>query len=351
MHATTVAIDLAKDVFELAWGDAEGRVVTRKRLRRAPFTRALVNVPPLTVVMEACGSAHHWGRRFERLGHRVVLLPAQHCKPFVRGNKTDRSDVTGLLTAHRVGDIIPVPLKTEDQQGVQALHRLREHHKHQRTASINALRGLLREFGVTIPAGAAKVRPAALAALEDGDNGIPMALRHRLAELLDEIAAHGEAMERIESDLAEFAARDLRSQRFQTATGIGLLTATALSASQGDLDRFPSGRHFASSLGLTPREFSSGNSRRLGKLTRRGDIYLRTLLIHGARSLLQRAALRRRQGKALDRMSDWALSLCDRIGRNKATCAVANKLARRLWAAEHHRVAFDPNHVSELPVR
>jgi len=350
MNATTVAIDLAKDVFELAWADAEGRVIARKRLRRAAFARVLVNVPPLRVVMEACGSAHYWARRFERLGHRVALLPAQHCKPFVRGNKTDRSDVTGLLMADRVGGLTPVPIKTEAQQGTQALHRLREHHKHQRTASINALRGLLREFGVTIPVGAAKVRPAVLAALEDGDNGIPTALRQRLAELLDEVGAHGEAMQRLESDLADFARADLRSQRYQAATGIGLLTATALSASQGDLDRFPSGRHFASSLGLTPKEFSSGTTRRLGKLTRRGDIYLRTLLIHGARSLLQRAVVKRRKEEALDRLSAWALGLSERIGRNKAACAVANKLARRLWAAEHHRVAFNPDHVSVMPV-
>jgi len=348
MHATTVAIDLAKDVFELCFADDAGRVLARKRLRRGPFGHALDNLPVLTVVMEACGSAHYWGRRFERLGHRVVLLPAQHSRPFVRGNKTDRSDAAGLLTAFLVGGIRPVPLKSEDQQGVQALHRLREHHKHQRTASINAARGLLREFGVTIPAGAAKLRPAVLAALEDADNGIPMALRHRLNDLLDEIAAHGSAMLRIEADLAEFAQRDLRSQRFQVATGIGLITATALSASQGNLDRFPTGRHFASSLGLTPKEFSSGTSRRLGKLTRRGDIYLRTLLIHGARSLLQRAALRQRRDEPLDRFSEWALRLAERIGRNKAACAVANKLARRLWAAEHHRTTFDPNHVSAV---
>jgi len=193
------------------------------------------------------------------------------------------------------------------------------------------------------------VRPAVLAALEDGDNDIPMALRERLAELLDEVASHSAAMGRIEADLAAFCARDLRSQRYQAATGIGLITATALSASQGDLTRFPSGRHFASSLGLTPKEFSSGNTRRLGKLTRRGDIYLRTLLIHGARSLLQSAAIRRKKNQALDRLGAWALSLSERIGRNKAACAVANKLARRLWAAEHHRTHFDPNHVSVAP--
>lgn len=350
MNATTVAIDLAKDVFELAWADAQGRILSRKRLTRAALLKCFLNVPPLTVVMEACGSAHYWARRLECLGHRTVLLPAQHCKPFVRGNKTDRSDVAGLLTAFQVADLRPVPVKTTEQQGVQALHRIREHHKHQRTASINVMRGLLREFGVTIRVGAAQVRPAVLAALEDGDNDLPMMLRHRLAELLDEVAGHTAAIERIENDLAEFNSRDLRSQRYQTAAGVGLITATALSASYGDLARFPSGRHLASSLGLTPREFSSGSTRRLGKLTRRGDIYLRTLLIHGARSLLQSAAIRRKQNKPLDRLSDWALSLSGRVGRNKAACAVANKLARRLWAADHHRCSFDPDHISQAPV-
>jgi len=349
MHATTVAIDLAKDVFELAFADAGNAVIARKRLRRGRFLAEFQNRPPLTVVMEACGTAHYWARRLARLGHAPVLLPPRHCKPFVRGNKTDRSDAAGLLTAHAVGGIQPVPVKSAEQQGIQGLHRIREHHKHQRTASINVVRGLLREFGVAIPAGAAALRPAALAALEDADNDIPMALRVRLGELLEEIASHTAAMQRIEADLAEFASRDLRSQRYQAATGVGLITATALSASQGDLDRFPSGRHFASSLGLTPKEFSSGNTRRLGKLTRRGDIYLRQLLIHGGRSLLQSAALRRKQGKELDRLSDWAIRLSDRVGHNKAACAVANKLARRLWAAEHHRTSFDPDHVSEVP--
>lgn len=349
MNATTVAIDLAKDVFELAFAEAKGRIAQRKRLRRARFQAEFESRLPLTVLMEACGSAHYWARRFAALGHTPVLLPPRHCKPFVRGNKTDRADAAGLLTAYAVGGIRPVPVKSAEQQGIQGLHRVREHHKHQRTASINVVRGLLREFGIPIPVGAAKLRPAALAALEDGDNDIPMALRLRLGELLEEIASHTDAMQRIEVDLAEFASRDVRSQRFQTATGIGLITATALSAGQGELDRFPSGRHFASSLGLTPKEFSSGNTRRLGKLTRRGDIYLRQLLIHGGRSLLQAAALRRKQGKELDRLAEWALRLSDRAGHNKAACAVANKLARRLWAAEHHRTSFDPNHVSQAP--
>lgn len=346
MHATTVAIDLAKDVFELAFAAPDRKVIERKRLSRSAFTRCLDNRGPLTIVMEACGSAHYWARRWQRLGHTVRLLPAHAVRPYVRGNKTDRHDVDGLLEADRCAGLKPVPVKTVDQQGIQALHRLREHHKAQRTASINLLRGVLREFGLPIAAGARQVRAAVLAALEDAENELPMALRHRLADLLEQLRQHEAAMAAIEADLEEFLQRDVRSQRFQRASGVGVLTATALSASVGNLDRFPSGRHFASSLGITPREHSSGRSRRLGRVTKRGDVYLRTLLIHGARSLLQSAALARKKGRPLDRLASWAIALSDRVGHNKAAVAVANKLARRLWAAEHHRQTFDPNHVS-----
>jgi transposase len=239
-----------------------------------------------------------------------------------------------------------VPIKTPEQQGIQGLHRVREHHKAQRTAAINLVRGLLREFGVVIPAGAAKVRAAVFAALEDGDNELPMALRHALAAVLDQIETLEHAMAAIEAALREFAARDVRSQRLQQAGGVGLITATALSASIGDFDRFASGRHFASWLGLTPRENSSGSNRRLGRITKRGDTYLRMLLIHGARAVLRAAKVARTKGADLDNTQTWALALSERVGHNKAAVALANKTARRLWAAEHHRNSFDPDHVS-----
>jgi transposase len=346
MHATTVLIDLAKDVFELAFADAEHRVIERKRLKRAAFARALENREPLHVVMEACGSAHYWARHQQRQGHRVELLPPHQVKPYVLRRKTDRTDVDGLLEASRGRAIRPVPIKTPEQQGIQGLHRIREHHKTQRTAAINLMRGLLREFGVATALGAAKVRPAVLAALEDGDNELPMALRHALAGLLDQVASHESAMGAIEAALHEFAQRDTRSQRLQQASGIGLITATAMSASIGDLDRFPSGRHFASALGLTPRECSSGNVRHLGRITKRGNTYVRMLLIHGARAALRAAAVASKKGTPLDRTQAWALALAERCGHNKAAVALANKTARRLWAAEHHRTSFDPDHVS-----
>jgi transposase len=344
-----VAIDLAKDAFQLTFADAAHRVLARKRLSRAAFARELVQRPPLHVAMEACGSAHYWARRFAALGHRVTLLPAHQVKPYVLRRKTDRTDADGLLEALRCAGLRPVPVKTPEQQGIQGLHRIREQHKAQRTATINLIRGLLREFGVVIPAGADKVRPALLAALEDGDNDLPMALRHALAGLLDQLATHEHAMGAIEAALREFSARDGRSQRLQRAGGIGLITATALSAAIGDVDRFASGRQFASYLGLTPREHSSGSTRQLGRITKRGDIYLRMLLIHGARANLRAAALARKRGTDLDRTQAWALDLSQRIGHNKAAVALANKTARRLWAAEHHRSSFDPDHVSARP--
>ncbi|MCW5620896.1 MAG: IS110 family transposase [Burkholderiales bacterium] len=348
-EAVTVAIDLAKEVFQLSFADASLRVLAHKRLSRSAFAREFDNRVPLHAVMEACGSAHYWARRLQRLGHRVTLLPAHQVRPYVLRRKTDRTDADGLLEALRCEGLRPVPVKTPQQQGIQGLHRIREHHKAQRTAAINAMRGLLREFGITIPAGAAKVRPAVLAALEDGDNDLPMALRHAIAGLLEQVAGHTAAMQAIEASLAEFNARDTCSQRLQQAGGVGLLTATALSASLGEVDRFTSGRHFASYLGLAPREHSSGNRRKLGRITKRGDTYLRTLLIHGARANLRSALLARKRGTELNRTQTWALQLAERVGHNKAAVALANKTARRLWAAEHHRRAFDPNQISLGP--
>ena len=351
MNATTVGIDLAKDVFELAFCDASGRVIERKRLSRKAFSRTLEQRGPLRVVMEACGSAHFWGRRFAAQGHTVRLLPARDVRPYVRRNKTDRTDVAGILEADRCADIASVPLKTPEQQGVQALHRLREHLKGERTATINLVRGVLREFGVTIATGAARLRTATREALADGDNDLPMALRHTLAEQLDRLASLDADMAAIEHRLEEFASRDAATQRYRAVPGIGLLTATALRASVGSLARFRSGRHLAAWLGLAPREHSSGQKRRLGRISKRGDAYLRTLLIHGARAVLLAARLRLRRGQPLDPLQAWALSVQQRQGHNKAAVALANKLARRLWAMEHHGKAFDAHHRSERPTR
>lgn len=349
MHATTVAIDLAKDVFELAFADSAGRILERKRLTRRAFARVMENRPPMTVVMEACGSAHYWGRRFQAQGHWVRLLPARDVRPYVRRNKTDRADAAGLVEAARCEQIADVPVKSPRQQGMQALHRVREQLKAQRTATINLVRGVLREYGVMIPNGSAKVRIAVRAALEDAGNDVPMALRATVAEQLERIAALQADMAAIEKRLAAEAANDVAVQRYLTVPGVGLLTATALRAGAGELARFSSGRHLAAWIGLVPREHSSGHQRRLGRITKRGDAYLRTLLIHGGRAVLRSALMRQRAGKPLEPLQAWALELARRQGHNKTAVALANKLARRLWALDHYGTAFNPNHISHKP--
>lgn len=324
---TRIAVDLAKTVFEIAVSDRPGRVRRRERLPRTQFLNFFAQQQPATVVMEACGSAHYWGRRIERLGHRVVLLPPHHVRPYVRRNKTDRADAKGILEASRNEDIRPVPVKSVAQQVLTSLHRLRQGWMRERTARINALRGLLRELGVFIPAGARGVVPAVWALIEDADADVPDALRPFFAELCHEIRGIEARILLVEQQLAALSKQLPVVAQLLTIPGVGLLSATALLAFLGDIRRFPSARHLASYLGLTPREYSSGLKRYLGRISKRGDIYLRTLLIHGARSVLLHA-----RSSRPDRLREWAYKLSNTHVHNKAAVAVANKMARIVWA-------------------
>jgi transposase len=263
---TRIAVDVAKAVFEVAVSDRPGRVVRRERLPRAQFLTFFANHPAATVVMEACGSAHYWGRRLEDLGHRVLLLPPHHVRPYVRRNKTDRTDAKGILEASRNEDIHPVPVKTVPQQVLTSLHRLRSGWMTERTARLNALRGLLREQGVFIPVGARQVVPAVWALLEDADSDFPHALRPLFAQACQEIRDIEARIKHVERQLEALTEQLPVVALLLSIPGIGLLTATALLAFLGDIHRFPSGRHLASYLGLTPREFSSGLKRHLGRI-------------------------------------------------------------------------------------
>jgi transposase len=322
-----IAVDIAKAVFEIAISDRPGHVRHRERPARADFLNVLAQQPAATIVMEACGSAHYWGRRIEQLGHRVVLLPPHHVRPYIRRNKTDRTDAKGILEASRNEDIHPVPVKTVAQQTLTSLHRFRSAWVHERTARLNTVRGLLRELGVFIPVGSREVVPAVWALIEDADSELPDALRAVFAEACREIRDIEARIKQVERQLAAMAEQLPVVERLLTIPGIGLLTATALFAFIGDVRRFPSGRHLASWLGLTPREYSSGLKRHLGRISKRGDGYLRTLLIHGARSTLLHA--RKQQP---DRLREWAHKLAQTHVHNKAAVAVANKVARIVWA-------------------
>jgi transposase len=336
MDATTVGIDLAKNVFEIALADGRGHIVERHRLTRARFDRFFVNRPACRIVMEACGSAHHHARRLSSQGHSVVLLPAQYARAYVRRNKTDAADAAALIEAARCPDIRPVPIKSVDQQALQQLHRLRSQWMATRTSRINFLRGCLREFGVSVPVGASRAIQAVRDTLSSGDSMVPVLLHASLLELLAEIDALEQRCKQIDRELSRLNEHDPVVERLLKIPGVGPLTATALRASVVDIQRFPTGRHFASWMGLTSREHSSGERRRLGRISKQGDPYLRTLLIHGARSVLLAARSAQRRGSSLDRLRTWALDLQERRGHNKATVALANKLARIVWATWRH---------------
>ena len=286
MNSTTIAVDVAKAVFEVAVSEHPGQVRERHRFARERFRRYLGEQPPATLLLEACGAAHYWGRQALAHGHQVVLLPPHAVRPYVLRNKTDRADAKGLLEAVRNDEVRPVPVKSETQQAVAALHRLRSTWLATRTARINTVRGLLREFGVVIPTGARHVLPSLGVVLEDADSGVPSLLRPTLAEAAREIREIEARIRAVEHQLDAVANQMPVVDALRSIPGIGLVTATALVATVGDVQRFPSARHFASFLGLTPGEHSTGQHRRLGAISKHGDTYLRMLLIHGARAVL-----------------------------------------------------------------
>lgn len=328
MQHTTIAVDLAKSIFQVAVSHRPGRVDDERRLSRHRLLPYFAQQPAATVLLEACGSAHHWARQLEHLGHTVRLLPAHDVHRYVRRNKTDRTDAKALLEAARNEEIRPVPVKTVDQQAIASLHRLRSTWLATRTSRINTIRGLLREFGITIPVGARHVVPTVKARLEDADSAIPLALRPTLAQACEEIGGLDTGIRDVERQLAALAKQLPDVALLQTVPGVGVLTATALVALVGDIRRFPSGRRFASFLGLTPKEDSSALRRRLGAISKHGDIYLRMLLTHGARSYLWHAT----HAVEPDVLQAWAQQTQRRRGHNIATVAVANKLARIVWA-------------------
>ena len=267
MEVTTVGVDLAKDVFQVALANRAGRVIGHRRLTRRQFERFFDALPTGTaVVMESCGTAHYWGRRGQAAGLHVRLLPVQYVRPFVRRNKTDRMDAEAILEANRCGEIRPVPVKTSEQQALLALHRIRTQWQTARVARINTMRALLREHGHAIPVGARTVLGRVTAILEDADAEVPGLLRQVLALVVDEVRALEVKIDGVDRQLAQLADAHPVARRLQTIPGVGVLTATALVGAVGHIHAFRRGREFASSLGLTPRETSSGGRRYFSRL-------------------------------------------------------------------------------------
>lgn len=320
-----IAIDLAKNIFQVCIVNKHNRVVSNRQLTRAALSEYMANQPPSTVAMEACYSSHYWARRFQSFGHQVKLLPAQHVKPFVRGNKNDRNDALAIAEAACRPNIKPVPIKSVAQQDIQSLHRLRERCVTQRTSLSNQTRGLLSEYGIVFPNGFKAFRQMLSTLLDPNDHRVSATIKHQLQYVADEFTSLSARLKDLNQSLAQIAQHNPQCQCLMSIPGIGYINATALFSAIGNGSQFSSPREFAVWLGVTPKHFASGNKQVPGGISKRGNRYLRKQLIHGARAVMTRCK------KRDDTLSRWLSALVARRGPNKACVALANKMARLCW--------------------
>jgi transposase len=326
MNVTTIGLDIAKNVFQVHGVDGHGKVVLRKKLSRGKVLEWFANLPPCLLGIEACPAAHYWARELLKLGHSVNVMPAQYVKAYVKGNKNDGNDAEAICEAVSRPGMRFVAINTEAQQDIQMLHRIRSRVIGERTALINQIRGLLGECGIVFGQGPGQVRRGIAVLLAGEDPRLSTMARALVLGLQAELRELDERISHYDARVKATCLGDVRSVKVQALPGIGPLTATALVAAVNDGKQFQNGRQMAANLGLTPREHSSGGKQRLLGITKRGNTYLRTRLIHGARTVLRHA-----MGKT-DRLSRWALAIQARRGANVAAVALANKLARIAWA-------------------
>src|SRR5437879_7835285 len=288
MHTTTLGIDVAKNVFQLHGVDARGRAVLSRRVKRQQLLATVANLPACVIGMEACGSAHYWGRAFEQLGHRVTLMSPRYVRPYVKTNKNDRRDAEAICEAVGRPTMRFVAIKTVEQADLQALHRTRSLFVKHRTAVINQIRCLLAEYGLVMAQSPEKVRPAVVRFLDDTESGLTAFARDTFSELSEQLTELDSRIERVTHRIERVYRTHPVCRKLAAVPGIGPLTATALLATVGRPQAFQNGRHLAAWLGLGPRQYSSGSKEILGGISKRGSRYVRTLLIHGARAVVQR---------------------------------------------------------------
>lgn len=334
-----VGVDIAKQVFQVHEVDPMSGEIRRTPLKRAKFLAYFANHATCVVGMEACGGAHHWARRLVAMGHAVKLLPAHKVRPFAVGNKNDVADAQAIWTAMQQPGMRTVAIKTESQQAVLALHRMRTQRVTFRTAQINALRGLFNEFGEVMPTGRPSAMKAIPAVLERLAERLPTVLIDTLREQVQRVRDLDAQVLTIERRLKRWFDIERACQRIAAIPGIGLLTATAAVATMGDPLAFRSGREFAAWLGLVPRQVGTGGKVKLRGISKRGDTYLRTLLIHGARAVLARNQA----------PSAWLTRLRARRPMNVVAVALANKMARTLWALMAHQRTYRKDYASPPP--
>jgi len=319
---TTAGIDLAKRVFALHGVDGAGRVGLRRTVRREQLMQTVAALPPCLIGMEACSGAHEWARRFQELGHTVRLMAPVFVAPYRKSGKNDGNDAEAICEAVTRPSMRFVPVKSLEQQALLVMHRVRQGFVVERTAIINRLRGLLTEFGVVLPLRSVTVRRQAAQAAEN----LPDLARRAIGDLLDELRVLDERIGGYDREIEAQARLCEPAQRLMKIRGIGPTTALAIVATVGNAREFKNGRQFAAWIGLVPGQYSTGGKTRLGHISKRGDAYLRNLLVQGARSVLHTAAAHR------DHVSRWALELQPRRGYYRTLVAIANKNARIAWA-------------------
>jgi transposase len=327
---TTVGLDLAKQLIAMHAVDARGQVVMRKVLRREALLRWSATLPPCAIAMEACGGAHYWARELTQQGHSVRIIAAEFVRPFRKSGKNDANDAEAICTAVRQPNMRFVSIKSVEQQAALCVHRLRQGLVEERTALINRIRGLLTEFGLVAPLSPEKLRRELRHCLDEEKTKVPPTVRQLVR---DELVALDALEQRIDTYMAQIASQvrdNVAAQRLQRIAGVGTLTAAATVATVGQPHEFRNGRQFAAWLGIVPRQHSTGGKTRLGRITRRGDAYLRTLLILGANRALQTAL--RKPAQQRHRLQRWIVDVFGRIGYHKTLVAIANKHARIIWA-------------------
>jgi transposase len=332
MKITVCGVDLAKEVFQVHGINEAGRVEKRVRLRRNGVMEFFANLAPCLIGMEACGSAHYWARQLQGLGHTVKLIAPQFVKPYVKTNKHDAADAEAICEAVQRPSMRFVPIKNVEQQAILAVHTARTGFVKQRTAQANQIRGLLQEFGLIVPKGLAALRERVPTLLDDASDELPGAFRQIILELLDHLKVLDKRVNEFELVIKNWHRANPMSQRLEKIPGIGPITASALVAAIGNARNFANGRQLAAWLGLVPKQHSTGGRTNLLGISKRGDTYLRTLLIHGARSVIQHA-----EKKIKD---VWLHCLLGRRHKNVAAVALANKNARTVWALLAHDREF-----------
>ena len=339
MKTTTIGIDLAKNVLQVHGVNSRGKKTFNKPLRPKQVLPFFAQHSPCLIGLEACGSAHHWARQLQALGHEVKLMAPQFVKPYVKTNKNDAADAEAICEAVARPNMRFVPIKNVDQQAVLSVHRARQGFVKARTAQGNQIRGLLMEYGIPLPQGRCHIAKRLPAILEDSENDLPGVFRQLLQRLLDHLNELDRQVHELETQIQVWHQQNEASKQLAGIPGIGPITASALVASIGDASSFKNGRQLAAWLGLVPRQYSSGGKQTLQGISNRGDTYLRTLLIHGARS-----AVRVASGKT-NQTSLWLVQLMERRHKNVAAVALANKNARIVWALLTHQREYQSDFV------